>query len=660
MVQTAWENILKHQTFEKLADAPGSTFNFKLFKEDITGVNKSYKSHANFTKHSLLEPTSIAMPINPDLVKRMSNSEFKEPRELDEIVIWCDSATLNPMESKVAWSAISMEEPRFAVVLAVDRDIKAGVKQSVLDTWKQLLAKAPHKFVTSDGEDSKWEKASNLRELIGKRYAYMSKRANMRIVEIYQFKVREEAKMNGKKLSHQKCAELYCKAINVSPEAEQVTDSLVDQSLTVYARGLKWDQIQRLIRELDSLILTRSPWNSIGNMHAVITKAREKEYIFWAFESITDCVKSDLLKPEQINVRSLTGQGMGGRGLVDLFTLKKKMKMFMYSSPLVLERPHFSHEFKQKVREVLDNHDAYRSQFNVPDKTPVNERPNLTWKINAKASEKLALQLIDDAVYNNVYDGVLKSGIKASKGCEDILEYEPFKISIEAIEDAIKKEVEAVAAAKQDEAAQHAAAGSGNDMAEGQDETMDAATRSAAATKALVLDSNPLKQKIASQFEDDMSSTYWTKEVTRSVREVVSLIPECSSQTATKNCIIATPVNSVKGSGGYCVAIVSDVKQGGEAATAPHRRTAPFREEQHSKNIMGALESRGSAAEIQPNECVLMTDGGKHGLASVTQHFCMLTWFLRVGLCFVTYPIENCDLGKIITIGLGGRIEHIS
>ena len=242
------------------------------------------------------------------------------------IIIRVPHTDFIPMECKGSLSSPSPEEYVHTFLMGMSEAVKSGAPTEELKAWRAAALTASFSFELMDTNEKFFWTSVNLREDLVTDYAEMSRTGLQKVMEIVTFKRNMKSTLGN--LSAAKVAELYAANAKMSESSEAMSDSLVDQCLTVHNRVLKRADIYANIVQCETLWGVDSPWHKVGKMHAVLTRARSTENIQWVFESIYDALKRGFLKCEACSKRGLVGE-KGKRGIVDLFLAKKDMKAYM-------------------------------------------------------------------------------------------------------------------------------------------------------------------------------------------------------------------------------------------------------------------------------------------------------------------------------------------
>lgn len=111
-------------------------------------------------------------------VRYLVDYYFSDPNKTDVfpgIVMIATDACWDPCKpaARGLLRAISPEEPRHALILAIARDVKAGMPEEGLLLWRRLLLSAVTEFRRLSTEEDVFWAATNLRERVGADYETM-------------------------------------------------------------------------------------------------------------------------------------------------------------------------------------------------------------------------------------------------------------------------------------------------------------------------------------------------------------------------------------------------------------------------------------------------------------------------------------------------------
>lgn len=131
-------------------------------------------------------------------------------------------------------------------------------------------------------------------------------------------------------------------------------------AITVHERGLSIPEVAEVVRDIENLLGSDSPFSKLTVMHAFITKGRTHDNIVWSFCAMHDHLKSRELTPADIAVRTVLGDA-GGRGFIDLMLAHKAFKDYLLG-PVLVELG-INHAITDTLRRVLGSHKSYRENL---------------------------------------------------------------------------------------------------------------------------------------------------------------------------------------------------------------------------------------------------------------------------------------------------------
>lgn len=321
------------------------------------------------------------------------------------------------------------------------------------------------------------------------------------------------------------------------------------------------------------------------------------------------------------SLRSLEGKqsGANGKGLTDVITEKKKLRMHIEN---LIDPFPWPADVKLGFRKNLADHKTYHDNLKYyPDEEGA---PDLAWKSSWPRSADLALVVAEELVYNTVYDGSIRTGLKNRKTASEIFMYQPVAEAWEEVTDAVADELQK---AKVEQDKLEAESQKQLDLDVRQDDAsrpspsmmvpVQVANTGGKESKLDALVKKLWDHKTLKGLTDE-KKLYWISFAVRSFDSTCSLRQEPESETQVCDTIVDSAVGKLKGiTGQDYVMIHGDVKQSGEAATSPHIRISPCREKWVVKMLGGALKARltlqPKAVTMIDGDLVLLLDGGKHG-----------------------------------------------
>jgi hypothetical protein len=279
--------------------------------------------------------------------------------------------------------SVSPIEVRMAVLRAVARDVKARDHDKIR-AWRRHLLSCHFVYVVLDSADEVWKYARQLREDIAQNFATLRFSALQATYEFVHFRNRFE-RARGKH-SARALAEAYRMGIKFAQGSEEVTDYFVDCALTIDNRMLRVERIAKVLLQAEEVHGTRTPFDSVSKLQAIISKARTEDRIIWAVDHIYDmwqCGRTDSLSLRHLN----GGQaGSGGKGFVDLLNYKYELKEYLgtFLSQYLLWPA------RDQFAKALANHDDYRKHCGFPHNHPIAD---LTWRAGWPASAENAFEV---------------------------------------------------------------------------------------------------------------------------------------------------------------------------------------------------------------------------------------------------------------------------
>jgi len=168
---------------------------------------------------------------------------YSEPTSFDELlVVAVPSPSINPMKDIGNLQAVSPEEDRLALLRSAVRDLGDSKKATA---WRRVLSSVQVRFKVLPDTKARFEHDVSLREKAVSRARLVGRTTYGRMVEIYNYKVSVERSL-GTSLSAADIAQSY--RGRQSSASEVVTDSFVDNAITVVSRHLSFTQRRRSLR----------------------------------------------------------------------------------------------------------------------------------------------------------------------------------------------------------------------------------------------------------------------------------------------------------------------------------------------------------------------------------------------------------------------------
>ena len=108
------------------------------------------------------------------------------------------------------------------------------------------------------------------------------------------------------------------------------------------------------------------PLQSIYKLQVITTKASKANgLILWSLGSIYDLCKSGAVPPGEISFGALNDGAGGGKGLVDLFIMKKRLKDYLLT--VDLPKRFKTYTMHEHIISIFKDHNSYRTFSAVPN-----------------------------------------------------------------------------------------------------------------------------------------------------------------------------------------------------------------------------------------------------------------------------------------------------
>ena len=204
-----------------------------------------------------------------------------------------------------------------SLLMAVTRDIDAGVEPDTLQEWRRIFLGTTFIFKYIENDTDFHFAHLQSRENLGIDFASMRHSSLQRILDLAAFKHRMQA-TTGQQWSAAHVSEQYRSNLQLSETSDDITDSYVDMALTVHSRLLSNQKLADLAMALDEEEGTKNPFDSVCKLQTIVSKSKDKDGVStleWTFPLLVDFYRSGALAGEQIGLRALRGTtpGTGGQ-----------------------------------------------------------------------------------------------------------------------------------------------------------------------------------------------------------------------------------------------------------------------------------------------------------------------------------------------------------
>ena len=215
------------------------------------------------------------------------------------MVICVDAADSDVMSQKGAMQRLSTAEPVFAVLLSVAeavQEVQAGTaEESVLLQWRKCLLTTTFAFeVVPAGEPRFW-RAQNLRQGLIEVGLVAQLSVRQWIYDVVGFKFAKEKEIGRGTTPAAQLAKLYNDNVRWAGSCEPLSDSFIDQAVTVYKRILGVPEARACLEWAEENMLTTYPWRNMKALHAIVERCNASTKIVWAIKGVTDLCRMQLL-----------------------------------------------------------------------------------------------------------------------------------------------------------------------------------------------------------------------------------------------------------------------------------------------------------------------------------------------------------------------------
>ena len=333
------------------------------------------------------------VPLSMKQINGLMTHYFQSPRAFPKDVVVDARPETLPSSIKNKLVRVSPPEIIHALVMAIYRDFQDGVADDVMQGWRKCVLSCPMVFKNLDSEDDKhWrllqERQNSVADAAGMKHTPLQM-----IADIVAYRKRKSA--GNSNMSAADVAEAYKKNVNWAGDAEDkpISFSFVDSCLTVHDRLLSIPAVRSLLYDCQEADMP-NPFDKIGKLQAVVSKAQTEECITWSMEMLADLYKSGALSLEQMGQRALEGRtaAQAGKGTVDLLCYKLKAKRFFTSE--WLDSLSLTPEVKDTIRGMMVSIAKFREMAGYSYNQSF-KKVNLAWRAGWPRSAELAVELIE-------------------------------------------------------------------------------------------------------------------------------------------------------------------------------------------------------------------------------------------------------------------------
>ena len=189
-------------------------------------------------------------------LETLMTTVWKTPETFElPLVVAVASAQDDPMQKKGALRCLTPEELRYSFLLAIERDILAGVPEQTLDEWRVALLSVTVQFrVIAVEADIYWE-AHKMRETLVTKLSAVKRSAYARIFEVANARANLSAAMKvpPAKIGAQRLLDEYLAKTDWSPDSgDKLNFSFIDAALTCWDRALSIPSVNEVVKFCES------------------------------------------------------------------------------------------------------------------------------------------------------------------------------------------------------------------------------------------------------------------------------------------------------------------------------------------------------------------------------------------------------------------------
>ncbi|CAK9003484.1 Uncharacterized protein SCF082_LOCUS7759, partial [Durusdinium trenchii] len=542
---------------------------------------KQYACGGNLSWIKMGFTTSPGVPYNQNSILKLKDFYFQgqeAPRRFPGLIIVAVSlqqAQNGMMSEKGAMESVSPPELVHAFVLRLAELIREKTSDDLLEGWLRVILSTMFMFELLPTVDDRSARADSLRESAVADYHGFAWTVLQKVYHLGLFRQRKERDLGT--LSAQRVAQLYNEdSLNwveraTAADSEAITESYVDQAMTVWSRMLSCKEIADVLHCMDRTYGHDAPLNGIVQYQLMISKTRTQEMLLWCLKCIEQYFTCGYLTKGDLTTRQISASG-GNKGTIDLFMFKRELLDHFLGS-FVDEKVECD-STRKAIRAALESHDSHHKAFGWPKD---DAQPDLTWNAAWLESERSVLFLAEGLVFSNANDPTLKQALKNRKSITEALQYGGVEELVKEIDKQIEKEKK---------------------------ESGQALPGTAPQPSTLSIDDDL-------ETDEDKILKYRSMAM-HTVKQRVKLIVEPVSESAFATALSDAEIGKMRGTQERRILALYDVKKCGESITAPHLRTAPLRKDHCQKAVRAFLQSRGSM-EMHEHDLLFFMDAGKHG-----------------------------------------------
>jgi hypothetical protein len=410
-----------------------------------------------------------------------------------------------PLQHRGALRVLSPIEFALAAVQACYRDVQKKLPDNDMRKWKRAFQNVQFDFVkVPEAKTSLF--AFHLREML----LEQGESVGWSTLQRVQMIIREKHNLvlkTGKDVSSSTLSKHF-QGNKTARGQDDISPAFIDSALTIENRILKDDVAASVLSKVDRTHGLKGPFDSVYKLQTIINKCKSTTNIRWALTALVDMLDMDQITAGDFAVRKLE------TALCPLVMLKLQFRDHLLTT--FLDSRPFNPVAKSKIREVFASHDAVRKHVTP---YPGSAKPGLTWQAALPPSTQRLVELIENIVFLDTFDGTLKQGIKYGKSVDDVIEYNLIQEEVQDVLNCLQKEMQTDAQDKKIEIAGVALPPSSQDakdiiMADNKDDH--------------AKEFKEYNEKLNKMSDDDR--VHWTDVAERTVRQYARIIVHPASE----------------------------------------------------------------------------------------------------------------------------------
>ena len=620
MISSAITTVMSHPIFETLACAPAlgideggfkEAYNDSARKRAMKNDNK-YEASCNFLMCSMFWSVDKNVPRSLGRVRRFGASLFPDGRApglSTVLVVVLDSKDKDPMLSYGANKLISPLEVPHALWLRAEEQIESGASEETLRSYVTCFRSVSLRFDVFTCYTKTIFEAVFLRDQFVKTDTELERTVCQRIHEVLVVKAELEKAAN-KKLSIKGVQEQYEKNVNLRLGVQVVTDSFIEQAITVYNKLLSVPACSEIISKFEDAHGTHHSLNNITTLSGLVYRvgrgcadqSRGAERLHHVLAQLQDEVSHGVRPATQMSKEWLLGKAKDGKGHVDVCLRKLDMSNALLGR---FREMGISNNAMEKMQRLMECHAKYREMCGSEFR-----RVDQSWMGALSTADQHAVVLMIKVKYSNDQDSTLLATL-GSQSASEFLDDGPFVDDIKEIQslltDANDKRPELPPTEPEEGKIISAEPMTKDNVWEHLVPNEETKVESAE-------ESDPQNRTLIDELAE------YRRYAVNVTARYVSTVTEPASATAFADYLRASPTGTLRGNtdGKGFIVVNYDSKQTGETKTNPSIRVPGVMENGHLQKLVGGvLLSRVAKGDVPTDldegDAFLLWDGGKHG-----------------------------------------------